>query len=409
MNRKSLPARETAARRSLKQRLLQALHGGAFADDRQFADLADAVLVYQRRFAADRPPVAPLPVEIFKYRPVGTCVGRPGVEFFSSGTTRGRDGRSCHRLDSADLYEAGLQRGFAQSLLGHAALDTAWSVTAPRWNLLVPATVSWWSDRHSSLAHMGRTLWRSLQANTAAQLHRIDPAASRPEFRRAVARLAATADTAVTLGFGTGFGFLHLLERLQAERFELPLHPSSRVMETGGYKGRGRELPPLELHRRLARAFGLPENQVCAEYGMTELSSQAYQVFDRSDAPWPELPVYRPTETLRVRAVDPAGRPCLPGVVGLLEVCDPLNLTSAAWLLLGDVGLTLPTATNAPLPADAAMAPPHRCCDFQVLGRAQRLAARGCGLAVDFHWTETAAARKGRRSLPRAPQIKVRR
>jgi hypothetical protein len=47
-------------------------------------------------------------------------------------------------------------------------------------------------------------------------------------------------------------------------------------METGGYKGRTRELPGAELHRLDRGAFGIPASHIVSEYGMTELSSQAY-------------------------------------------------------------------------------------------------------------------------------------
>jgi hypothetical protein len=69
---------------------------------------------------------------------------------------------------------------------------------------------------------------------------------------------------------------VHLLEELTAgnARFQLP--SGSHVLETGGYKGRSRVLPKAELHALLTERLGVPESHIVCEYGMSELSSQAY-------------------------------------------------------------------------------------------------------------------------------------
>ncbi|HTL53093.1 MAG TPA: hypothetical protein VL860_10990 [Planctomycetota bacterium] len=374
---------EATARARLTADLRNGLDAGRFASDAAFESMYRRVAAYQHRFglgmrlahATDA-----LPVELFKYRRIATTnrLTSSGGYFLSSGTSRGVERRARHEFADFGLYEAALSRGFAQAVLSHDHLDSAWTSIAPRWNFLVPTGPRWWNDPHSSLAHMGRTLWHSLATNAYATLHCIDPAAPAGEFRRQLRRLGSANDR-VTLGFGTGFGFLHLSDRLAHTKLPLSLHPDSRVMETGGYKGHGRELVPAALHAELATRFKLKPAQVFAEYGMTELSSQAYQIPTGTPAPYPHLPVYWPAETLRIRVVDANGRPCAAGEVGLIEATDLMNLTSACRVLLGDLGVIVPARRGRHQPQGEFARRP-----FQVLGRAQRLAARGCGLADDL-------------------------
>jgi hypothetical protein len=75
---------------------------------------------------------------------------------------------------------------------------------------------------------------------------------------------------------GTAFSFVHLLDELERTRMRLQLPPGSRVMETGGYKGRSRTVTKAELHRMISERLGVAPAQIISEYGMSELSSQAY-------------------------------------------------------------------------------------------------------------------------------------
>ena len=75
---------------------------------------------------------------------------------------------------------------------------------------------------------------------------------------------------------GTAFSFVHLLDYLAENnlRFELP--KDSRVMETGGYKNRSRTMPKTELHALITERLDIARENIICEYGMSELSSQAY-------------------------------------------------------------------------------------------------------------------------------------
>src|SRR5262249_43739913 len=82
---------------------------------------------------------------------------------------------------------------------------------------------------------------------------------------------------------GTAFSFVHLLDYFQSRNLHFKLPTGSKIMETGGYKGRSRTIPKPELHRQIAKSFSLVESDIVTEYGMSELSSQAYA---REDEPF---------------------------------------------------------------------------------------------------------------------------
>ena len=97
-------------------------------------------------------------------------------------------------------------------------------------------------------------------------------------FARALGR--ACDEGAPVCVAGTAFAFVALLDALEAEgrRFDAP--PGSRVMETGGFKGRTRAVERDELYARTSDALGIAPGDVIAEYGMTELLSQYYDAPD---------------------------------------------------------------------------------------------------------------------------------
>ena len=128
------------------------------------------------------------------------------------------------------------------------------------------------------------------------------------------------------------------------------------VMETGGMKGRRTELPKEEFHRILCDAFGT--DVIHSEYGMAELTSQAYSSGER-DIPNPALDARHDTRLQRpVR--DAAGRRR-----GGINITDLANLHSCAFIETQDAGIAYPDGS------------------FSVLGRMDRTQTRGCNLLVD--------------------------
>lgn len=148
---------------------------------------------------------------------------------------------------------------------------------------------------------------------------------------------------------GVSFALLDLAERFPGD------YSRFIVMETGGMKGRRRELTRSELHQTLSAAF--QTEYIHSEYGMTELLSQAYA---------PRNGRFLPAPTLRVSAreiTDPlSGVP--PGKTGALNLTDLANLETISFIATDDLGRVHPDGT------------------FEVLGRMDASDVRGCNLLV---------------------------
>ena len=134
-------------------------------------------------------------------------------------------------------------------------------------------------------------------------------------------------------------------------------------METGGFKGRTREIGRDDFYEQLTRAFGIPASHIVNEYGMTELSSQFYDLSLIEGKPSRRKNV--PPWT-RVLAMDPAtGKPVPDGTHGLLWILDLANVGSVLALQTEDVGIVHSDGT------------------FEVFGRVKAAEPRGCSLAAE--------------------------
>jgi Acyl-protein synthetase, LuxE len=179
-------------------------------------------------------------------------------------------------------------------------------------------------------------------------------------FDERIARTMASGDSPVLL-LATSFALVHLLEALDGAPFRLP--KGSRVMQTGGFKGRSREVVGEELRRDVASAFHVDERAIALEYGMTELSSQFYEAtIARADAaPW----VYVEPPWARVVPVDPVTlAPVADGEIGVARICDLMNVDSAFAVLAADRVRRVSGG-------------------FELLGRAPGAPPRGCSIAID--------------------------
>jgi hypothetical protein len=156
----------------------------------------------------------------------------------------------------------------------------------------------------------------------------------------------------VTL-LGTAFSFVHLLDFLGERNLPFRLPLGSRVMETGGYKNRSRTMPKSELHSLISEQLGVPCENIICEYGMSELSSQAYAKAsgEFQFPPWARAQIISP-ET---------GREVAGGETGLIRVFDLANVFSVAAIQTEDLAI-------------------RRGDGFELIGRAQLAAPRGCSL-----------------------------
>jgi hypothetical protein len=162
---------------------------------------------------------------------------------------------------------------------------------------------------------------------------------------------------------GTAFSYVHLVDPLTVDGKVFRLPPGSRALETGGYKGRSRSLPKSELHQLIGERLGLAAGQIVCEYGMSELSSQAYDVgfAGAADSSQPTRRFQFPP-WVRVRIVSPeTGREVQDGETGLVRVLDLANLWSVAAVQTEDLAI-------------------RRGSGFELLGRAAATEVRGCSL-----------------------------
>jgi Acyl-protein synthetase, LuxE len=153
-----------------------------------------------------------------------------------------------------------------------------------------------------------------------------------------------------TLLIGVSFGLLDFVESFTLN------FPELIVMETGGMKGRRREMIRSELHEQIGKGFGVAK--IHSEYGMTELFSQGYSKGDG---------IFNTTSTLRVlsREInDPLSNQAKNGKLGLLNVIDLGNLDTCSFIATDDLGRVFSDGS------------------FEVLGRLDNSDIRGCNLLV---------------------------
>jgi len=159
----------------------------------------------------------------------------------------------------------------------------------------------------------------------------------------------------------SAFALADLLAFLERSNLHFRLAPGSVLFETGGFKGRTKSLARADLLAAAAAWLRVPAGQVVSEYGMTELTSQAYTATLAGGDP--EL--FVPAPWMRVRALDPATLAELPpGRTGLLAVFDLANVGSALHVLTEDLGS-----------AEAG--------GFRLAGRAPQSDLRGCSLLAE--------------------------
>jgi len=270
-----------------------------------------------------------LPIQFFKTRAVQTGDWKPSTIFSSSATTGQTP--SQHLVHDLALYLRNARRGFRQ-FYGDPA------------DCCVLALLPSYLERGgSSLVAMADDfIQRSKYPESGFFLH--DFQALRTTLER------CQAQGIPTLLLGVSFALLDFAE-------QQPMNLQGiTIMETGGMKGRRRELTRPELHAILTAAFQV--EKIHSEYGMTELFSQAYASGGN---------LFRPAATMRVITTEINDPFCTvaPGRSGVLNILDLANLDSCAFITTEDVGKVY---------ADGR---------FEVLGRLDVAEMRGCNLMVE--------------------------
>jgi hypothetical protein len=300
--------------------------------------------------SADANALPAVPTDAFKLTRVASFAeGAATATFLTSGTTVGARGE--HAFRRLDTYRA-------------AALATAraWllpGVTPPlQVAVLAPPPEQ---APESSLGYMCARFVEAFGDGAPADATWLvsDGVIDLRGFDERVSRGLTTGTP--TLLMGASFAFVHLLDALGDDSFALP--PGSRVMTTGGFKGKSREVDGAALRADIARALRVDPRAVVSEYGMTELSSQFYE---RTLAePTCAAGVHAEPPWARVVPVDPDTLEPVPdGAVGIAKIIDLLNVDSAVAVLTQDRVRRVPGG-------------------FEILGRLPGAPPRGCSLAID--------------------------
>jgi len=268
-----------------------------------------------------------LPVRFFKSREVKTGEFEPEAVFESSGTTGMISSR--HLVKDLSLYRESFIRGF--ELIYGPAADYC----------ILGLLPSYLERGNSSLVLMVDDLIRQTgHPQSGFYLNEFDKLA-------AVLQELESREQK-TLLIGVSFALLDF-----AEQYQIPLKHTI-IMETGGMKGRRKELIRPELHAILKAAFSVPV--IHSEYGMTELLSQAYSKGEGvyHCPSWMKILLRDDEDPLRVMA---SGS-------GVVNVIDLANIHSCSFIATDDAGKVYPDGS------------------FEILGRVDGSDMRGCSLLV---------------------------
>ena len=292
----------------------------------------------------------PVPTDAFKLARVSSFdEGVAVATFLTSGTTVGARGE--HAFRRLDTYRAAALATARAWLLPGATPPMQVAVLAPPPEQAPESSLGYMCARFVEAFGDGApadATW--LVSDGVIDLRGFDERVSR----------GLTTGTP-TLLLGASFAFVHLLDALGEDSFALP--SGSRVMTTGGFKGKSREVDGAELRADIARALRVDTRAVVSEYGMTELSSQFYErtLAEANAAPG----VHAEPPWARVVPVDPDTLEPVPeGDVGIAKIIDLLNVDSAVAVLTQDRVRRVAGG-------------------FEILGRLPGAPPRGCSLAID--------------------------
>ncbi len=268
-----------------------------------------------------------LPIEFFKTYEVISVSPPFDSVFLSSGTTGMQ--RSRHYVKNLQLYRESFIRAF-QYFYGDVRQYTILA--------LLP---SYLEQGHSSLVYMVDNLIR-LSGKPFSGFYLNDD-----KFPKIINELDKQGEPVFLVGVSYA-----LLDLIQNNTFELK---HTIIMETGGMKGRRKEMLREELHEYLKKGFGVTD--IHSEYGMTELLSQSYSkgngIF--MSPPWQKL-LFRDTEDPFTYLSE--------GKTGGINIIDLANIYSCAFIATQDLGKQTDSI------------------GFEILGRFDHSDVRGCNLLI---------------------------
>ena len=269
-----------------------------------------------------------LPIEFFKTQQIITGDQKPVKTFYSSGTTG--EEHSNHHITDISIYEKSFLTAFEQ----HYGKISNYCILA-----LLPTYLE---NESSSLVYMvNKLIKESGHSESGFYLENIEELAF---------KLKSLKETNTkTILIGVSYALINL-----AEKFPMKLSDTI-IMETGGMKGKRKELTKKELHQFLSSKFGV--KTIHSEYGMTELLSQAYSFGEGKffTPPWMKIIIrdaYDPFTFLEN------------GKSGGINIIDLANINSCSFIETKDIGKINSNGS------------------FEVLGRFDYSDIRGCNLLV---------------------------
>lgn len=273
-----------------------------------------------------------LPISFFKTHAVTDQSETTRLDFFSSSGT-GLQTASRHFVPDMELYRQSFSKAFERFY-------------GPAHNYAILALLPGYLERSgSSLILMTKELIEKAKPGSGFYLD---------EYPALLKQLTENETRGIkTLLIGVTFALISFAEYYQTHAQQALTH--THIIETGGMKGRGREMTRYELHELLCSSFGTSE--IHSEYGMTELLSQAYSKGQGKFfcPPWMKISIQDPA--------DP-GQWLPHGKTGRICVTDLANLHSCSFIATDDLGKTYPDGS------------------FEVLGRLDFSDLRGCNLMV---------------------------
>jgi hypothetical protein len=294
----------------------------------------------------DWPPA--LPTDVFRFRRIAAHAKEADVRvFLSSGTTSSE--RSVHAYGDLSLYDLAA-RAAARRMLFPDVGQIQLVMLAPHEKEAPDSSLEYMLTRFAE--------WFGAECIWAWRQGELDL-----DLLTDVLSRAEDSGEPIAL-LGTSFAFVHAEVGLGQRRFELA--PRSRVMQTGGYKGRSREVDSDVLLAAISNRYGIAAPFIINEFGATELSSQLYETTLREAVNGPPGPrrLWVPP-WVRATPVDPDTlRPVEGDTVGILRIDDTANLDSVCCIQTADLAKRV----------DDGIA---------VLGRAPGATPRGCSLAAD--------------------------
>ncbi|MEL0454941.1 acyl transferase [Flavobacteriaceae bacterium SZ-1-7] len=269
-----------------------------------------------------------LPIQFFKTKAVLSALSPVKTIFTSSGTTG--DTTSKHHVTDLGIYQRSFTKGFEHF---YGTIEEY---------VILGLLPSYLERNGSSLVYMVDAMIKaSKHKESGFYLTNIT------ELQKQLKTLDAEGKRILLIG--VSFALLDLVETYQ---FSLK---NTIIMETGGMKGRRKELIREELHNRLKTRFGI--ETIHSEYGMTELLSQAYSQGDGvfNCPPWMKVLTRDTEDALTIQS---------PNRTGGINVIDLANINSCSFIATQDLGTVNPNGS------------------FEVIGRFDNSDIRGCNLMV---------------------------